>query len=264
MKRIKFRRLILSPTWTPKKLFNLGDKGFWFSPLEASSLFQDVAGTVPATAINNPVGLMKDLSGNGYHAIQATATSRPVLSAINGVPHIKYDGIDDSMTGTNSVMSTGDVTLVSVMQIVNLNNTWQASIILTSSGASSSGVLAIGRISNTTRFGAHNTWVSATPEISVDLSGREALSNLVILTRKNSGATGQGGVITAASYPKVLKSTGVQSFISTESTSFRLGSIGQNQYTLNGYLGELIAINRAITDDEAAKLTKYIAKRYGL
>lgn len=44
-------------------------------------LFQDSAGTTPVTAVEQPVGLMLDKSGNNNHAFQATSASRPVLSA---------------------------------------------------------------------------------------------------------------------------------------------------------------------------------------
>ena len=36
-------------------------------------LFQDSAGTTPVTAVEQPVGLMKDKSGRNNHAFQATA-----------------------------------------------------------------------------------------------------------------------------------------------------------------------------------------------
>jgi hypothetical protein len=44
-------------------------------------MFQDSAGTTPVTAVEQPVGLIRDKSGRGNHASQSTAASRPVLSA---------------------------------------------------------------------------------------------------------------------------------------------------------------------------------------
>lgn len=37
---------------------------------DKSTLFQDVAGTVPVTKDGDPVGLIRDKSGNGNHATQ--------------------------------------------------------------------------------------------------------------------------------------------------------------------------------------------------
>ena len=67
--------------FTPRSLFTSGEQGVWYDPSDFSTMFQDAAGTIPVTAVEQPVGLMKDKSGRGNHATQATTTSRPVLSA---------------------------------------------------------------------------------------------------------------------------------------------------------------------------------------
>lgn len=53
-------------------LFDIGDM---------STMFQDAAGTIPVTAVEQPVGKILDKSGNGYHATQSITASRPTLSA---------------------------------------------------------------------------------------------------------------------------------------------------------------------------------------
>lgn len=63
------------------RLFARGEQGAWYDPSDLSTLFQDAAGTIPVTGVEQPVGRMLDKSGRGNHATQATATSRPVLSA---------------------------------------------------------------------------------------------------------------------------------------------------------------------------------------
>ena len=80
------RALMLMLAWetdgfTPTDIFANGEPGVWYDPSDFSTMFQDSAGTVPVTAVEQPVGLMLDKSGNGNHAYQTTATSRPVLSA---------------------------------------------------------------------------------------------------------------------------------------------------------------------------------------
>ena len=62
-------------------LFFNAEQGVWYDPSDFSTLFQDSAGTTPVTAVGQPVGLILDKSGRGNHATQATAASRPVLSA---------------------------------------------------------------------------------------------------------------------------------------------------------------------------------------
>ena len=49
--------------------------------INTATMFQDSAGTIPVTAVEQPVGLALDKSGRGNHASQPTAAARPVLSA---------------------------------------------------------------------------------------------------------------------------------------------------------------------------------------
>ena len=47
---------------TPRTLFSAGEQGAWYDPSDMSTLFQDSAGTVPVTAVEQPVGLILDKS----------------------------------------------------------------------------------------------------------------------------------------------------------------------------------------------------------
>lgn len=57
------------------------NNGLLFDIGDMSTLYQDDAGTVPVTAMGQPVGKIIDKSGNGNHATQSVTASRPVLSA---------------------------------------------------------------------------------------------------------------------------------------------------------------------------------------
>ena len=67
--------------WSPLQYFAASEQGIWLDPSDMSTLFQDSAGTTPVTAVEQPVGKILDKSGRGNHATQATAGSRPKLSA---------------------------------------------------------------------------------------------------------------------------------------------------------------------------------------
>ena len=75
-------RKIPQGTLTPigTLLFSGSEPGAWYDPSDMSTLWQHSAGTVPVTAVEQPVGRMLDKSGRGNHATQATTTKRPVLS----------------------------------------------------------------------------------------------------------------------------------------------------------------------------------------
>lgn len=69
--------------------------GLIFDPSDFSTMFQDAAGTVPVTAVGQPVGKILDKYGNGYHATQPITASRPTLIYENGMYGLQFDGIDD-------------------------------------------------------------------------------------------------------------------------------------------------------------------------
>lgn len=71
---------LIPPLWTPERLFSGGLAGYWpggYAPL-TGRLFQEPAGTTPANAPNNPVGLSRLLAGT-VDASQAAALSKPTL-----------------------------------------------------------------------------------------------------------------------------------------------------------------------------------------
>jgi hypothetical protein len=72
---------IAGSRFNPLNWFAKGEQGAWYDPSDLTTLFQDSTGTTPVTAVEQPVGLMRDKSGRGNHAFQATAGNRPVLSA---------------------------------------------------------------------------------------------------------------------------------------------------------------------------------------
>lgn len=73
---------ILGLSTSVLSLFAGGVVGVWFDPNDRSTLFQDTAGTTPITAPGQTVALMRDKSGNGKHATQATAAQRPTYGVI--------------------------------------------------------------------------------------------------------------------------------------------------------------------------------------
>ena len=95
-------RQMLRGAFTPLFFFSNNEQGIWLDPSDFSTMFQDAAGTVPVTGVEQPVGRILDKSGRGNHATQATATSRPILRQdASGRYYLFFDGIDDSLvTGT--------------------------------------------------------------------------------------------------------------------------------------------------------------------
>lgn len=88
-----------------------------------SSLRQNSDGTTAATATNDPVGYVADLSGLGNHARQTVATgSRPFLQLNNqnGRPGLLFDGSNDWLTATIAgFQSLAGATIIQIVKSAN-------------------------------------------------------------------------------------------------------------------------------------------------
>jgi len=93
-------------------LFGAGEQGAWYDTSDMSTLFQDSAGTVPVTAVEQPVGRILDKSGQGNHATQATTTKRPMLSRrVNWLT--KTEQFSDAVWAKNSGTTVSDRKVIS-------------------------------------------------------------------------------------------------------------------------------------------------------
>ena len=79
----------------------------WLDAADAATIVEDSQGLVQQ---------WNDKSGNGFNATQTNANSRPdnVLTAMNGRPAIRFDGISDGMAISDSLSVTGDYTAIIV------------------------------------------------------------------------------------------------------------------------------------------------------
>lgn len=75
-----------------KDLFATSEKGFTYNFQDLSTLWQDVAGTIPVTAVDDYVARADDLSGNGNHLIQPNSLRRPQLKQDSEGYYLWFDG----------------------------------------------------------------------------------------------------------------------------------------------------------------------------
>jgi len=91
--------------FNPLSLFSAGEQGCWYDPSDMSSMFQDAAGTIPVTAAGQPVGLVRDKSGNNNH-LTSSGGQRPILNVNGPVWYLEYGGVTTYQV-TGSINFTG-------------------------------------------------------------------------------------------------------------------------------------------------------------
>jgi len=125
-----------SPSLTAQvqALFASRNGGMWDMG-DTSTLFQDTAGTTPVTAVTQPIGRVNDKSGNGNHATQPTAGSRPLYQVDGGYGCAQFDATDDALLfpaiafgGAFNTFVAGKVTSgtqgIHLWRTADVNGTW--------------------------------------------------------------------------------------------------------------------------------------------
>jgi hypothetical protein len=110
--------------------------GFWFSGWDKSVLFQDVLGTVPVAAVNDPVLLMHDKSPQNRNALQATGGIAPNFTGVDAARGVQFTtgdyldvafplSGDASFTCVMAVNITGGNTRKTLIEGYGNTNAWQ-------------------------------------------------------------------------------------------------------------------------------------------
>lgn len=87
--------ITVTVTYDPVTVFGVA-KASLYDPSDLSTLWQDTGRTIQA-GLNDPVRVMDDLSGNGYHVTAPTDAARPVLKQSGAYFFLDFDGIDDEL-----------------------------------------------------------------------------------------------------------------------------------------------------------------------
>lgn len=247
-----------------QKLFSNGEQGFAYDPNDLSTMFQDVAGTVPVTTVGQSVGMICDKSGRNNHAYQTTSASRPILrkNAITGANYLEFDGSDDFLQTSNidftatdkvslfaGLRKRSDATGVFVELSTSADTNPNSFYLLTPQGSrypfsfyTKAGMTMASTVAVPlgVAFAPFScvTIVKSAMVINGDVSIK---INQNTYTTKNTTAIGKYG-----NYPLYI--------------GRRAGYL----YPFNGHLYSLIGIGRLTTDSETTALEKAIAKNTGV
>jgi hypothetical protein len=163
------RQILLTPPFTPARLFSAGERGAWFDPSCMECMYQDSAGTT-AAAINSPVGLLLDkryglargpelVTNGGFDSganwtLNATA---PATSTISGGKLTLVAPAGEAATAQQNILTigksykvAGTVTVRSGSVKVQMGSgaTTTGTLVFTVSGAFSATLVASGSDGN--------------------------------------------------------------------------------------------------------------------
>lgn len=231
----------------------------WYDPSDFSTLFQDSTGTVPVTAVEQPVGLMLDKSGYGNNAFQSTSTARPVLKInSSGNYFLLFDGADDSLR-TNSVnFNTTDAMSVfagvRALSDSGFGTVAELSVAANSNVGSFGLFTPAGSASNAYYSGGSNTGLSAqasrsTAPYTEIMTGLSDISTDTMLLRTN-------GVQTATN-------TSDQGTGNYGNYPLYIGRRAGSTLTFNGHLYSLIIVGKSVTASELTSTETWVNGKTG-
>jgi hypothetical protein len=250
------------------------------APVTGMTLWLD-ATQLTGLVNNDPVTSWTDMSGNNYHAVQATADYKPLYktNVQNGLPAIYFDGSNDylriaSSTATFKFMHSGDNT----------------TFIVCKCGSSSDPNALYGLIANNKGSGAYDGFrICFDDRASVPLQNNivhgvtngsgSVISNgldysayaatwLVICVRSNPDETAiasQRSTYTVNGRIPIQKNT-TTTAKSTANADYNVdvGALGDATYPLLGYIGEIIVYNSLLTQEQISKTLLYLYNKWGI
>lgn len=243
------RRRSISP---PIALFTAGTTGFLYDPAQMSTLFQDAAGTVPVTAANQPVGRIKDLSGLGNHAVQTTASARPLYKT-DGTKHwLEFDGVNDHLNTSVISWASFKATIgTGIFKGVDTRAT-----IIDGVGAPRFSIEAPGP--SGADFAAF-LWSTLTVTATVRHASAAPVAGVLVanfdMTNRKVGMALNGGTALSAF---AASGSGVVS-----DGAYSIGRRSGSAQYLKGKLYGLMGISRILTSTETTQLTSFLNARTG-
>ncbi|WP_104472853.1 hypothetical protein [Acinetobacter indicus] len=242
-----------------KSLFANGEQGFWYDPNDMGTMFQDAAGTVPVTAVGQPVGLIRDKSGRNNHAYQTTSASRPILrqNASTGAYYLEFDGSDDFLV-TNNI----DFTITDKMSLfagVRKLNQATTGIVaeLSSDPNNVSGSVALVSLTTQVFQIASRGSISSFRQSSVNSSP----FSCVITTKSSIGADINTMRVNSLDQGTTSTDQGTGNY---GNYPLYIGRRAGTSLPFNGHIYGLIGIGKLTSDSETAAIEKELAKRTGV
>ena len=251
----------------PAHLFANGEKGVWFDASDMSTMFQDVAGTIPVTAVGQSVARWVDKSGNGVVATQATSGNRPTFQIdADGRANLTFASASNQYLVTPSINFSGTSQMyVGVGLNVVSSGSAAAALELGTDVSSVNGTFLIGAPSSTTD---HSLYLrgSATLRAAVNnvSDGDDLISGLLDISQ----ATKETELI-----PRLNQTLLSGTQITWTGTSAGTGSFGNlplyigarsgPSLPFGGKIYQVVVRGALVTDHQLISIETYISDKIG-
>lgn len=247
-----------------KSLFANNEQGFAFDFNDLSTMYQDSAGTIPVTGVEQPVGKVLDKSGRGNHATQSTSAKRPILqqNVATGAYYLSFDGVDDCLVTSNiNFTNQNNLSLFTSVIFNNLSSTSQAIAELSTASWQTQGTFLLIRGYDGTNSYALRRNFSTNGKFE-DLVSQNNTNTKAVLT----------GIINSTTSEEYMRNFGTligSKALTVSSETFKnyplyIGVGEVPNYPLNGNLYSLIGVARIASTTEITNIEKIIAKNIGV
>mgnify|MGYP001612863049 CR=1 FL=1 len=196
---------------------------------------------------NENVSCWKDQSGNGYHAQQANAPNRPILSnsvgVFGGQKALKFtEANNEKLYNMISVPYSYNITLITVSYTDTYANVGPTQVIFKAT-----------HFYHEVYTGIYNSYFKAP-----NIIGGSYQKPVIFATTHDDSNYEMRGYFNG----KKLE-TKVGTVSSATNTTIHIGCDESSSY-LNGYIAEILVYNRALSEKEIQELNTYLGKKYNI
>ena len=237
-----------STLWTPADIS--GGLAGWYDASDTSTVFSDVAATIPAVS-GDQVGCWKDKSGNNRNVVSTSSISGgPVYdySDINSTPILNFNGATFLATsGTATWLNNTNYTICGIGSVKNSGYTF-------------------GTLGSSTNVGLHFGWRYSTQitiaQYANDANYSKTNDNLthIMLGIRTSPTTTPKLFYDGT---EIISTGGTGGYLNTTGV-FQIGT-GYNTTTrMHGKMGEVVILSSDINTSDRQKLEGYLAWKWGI
>lgn len=231
-----------------------------FNPASIAGLthWWDANDSATLTLNSGAVEAWASKAGAKISATQTTANNRPTTTSVNGKTALLFDGSNDgfSFAGTSR---TDETWIVAAAQ--NVGTGTQA--ILNDAG-NGHGILASAASVKLIEAGFGGGFVEGVNRLRVQYhpTSAQPAGPLVVSVVRSAAA---GGFVFIDGTQRVSAINGASSFTSSQATTLqRIGFYSSTLWPWNGWIGEILLYDRALSASERSKVEKYLGKKWGI